>query len=428
MNKKPQWFNVLCQKKMLVILGLGFASGLPLGLSGSTLQAWYAVEGVDIVTIGFLALVGQPYVYKFLWSPLVDRWRFPFLGLRRGWVLVTQLALMITLCFMALLSPKLQPYHLAVVALGLAFFSATQDIAVDAYRTELLLPDERGLGSAMATVGYRIAMLVSTGLTLILAHYLGFSFTYFLMALLMAIGLIVTLWSNEPSHYPGLRPTFIKAWIEPFKEFFSRRHAIALLILVVLYKIGDAFAGSLVTAFLLKGVGFSLRDIGLVNKMGGLIATVAGAFVGGALMVRLGLFRALLIFGIIQALTNFFFLALSMMGTHYGMLILTVCAENFGSGLGTAAFMGLVMSLCNPRYTATQFALISALAAIGRVFVGPFSGMIVNQVGWTEFFAWTVVFAMPSLILLWCLRRTIQAYDNRSDESDIQILPIKANA
>lgn len=416
MKKIPLWLKVLFQKKMLIILGLGFASGLPLGLSGSTLQAWYAVDGVDIVTIGFLALVGQPYIYKFLWSPLVDNYPLPFLGLRRGWMLFTQLCLIAILCLMATLNPQLQPYHLAFMALCLAFFSATQDIVIDAYRTELLLPDERGLGSAMTTMGYRIAMIISAGLTMVIAHYHGFSFTYFLMAGLMGVGVIVTLWCYEPTHRRTSHYSFFKNYIEPFKEFLSRRHAILLLVLIVLYKIGDAFAGSLLTVFLLKGVGFSLRDIGLVNKIGGIVATLAGVFVGGALMVRLGLFRALLGFGVIQALTNLLFLCLSLMGPHYGMFIFTICAENFASGMGTSAFMAFVMSLCHPRYTATQFALITALAAVGRVVVGPLSGMLINQVGWTEFFAWTVIFAIPSLLLLWIMRTTICSYDNHSQE------------
>lgn len=415
--KKPEWLKVLLQKRMLLVLALGFVSGLPLGLSGTALQAWYAMDGVDVVTIGFLALVGQPYVYKFLWAPFMDKWRVPYLGRRRGWMLATQIGLIAVLCLMALSNPSAAPYQLAFLALCLAFLSATQDIAIDAYRTELLTPEERGMGTAMAVSGYRIAMLVSGGLTLIIAEYAGFSFTYFIMAACMGIGVFATLWAKEPQQYREPPPTFVAACIEPFKEFLTRSHAMSLLAFVVLYKLGDAFASTLTTAFLLKGVGFTLKDVGLINKTGGLISTLFGVFVGGVLMVRIGLFRSLLGFGIIQALTNILFFVLALMGPSYAMLIITVCLENFGGGLGTAAFMALVMSLCNPRFTATQFALISALAAVGRVFVGPVAGILVESVGWAEFFLWTVLFAVPGLILLLWLRPTINDYEARQEEA-----------
>ncbi len=429
MIKKPDWLRLLLQKRMMLVLLLGFASGLPLGLSGTALQAWYAMDGVDVVTIGFLALVGQPYVYKFIWAPFMDKWRVPYLGRRRGWMLVTQIALIGVLCLMAMSNPSSDPYTLAFFALCLAFLSATQDIAIDAYRTELLRPEERGMGTSMAVTGYRIAMLVSGGLTLIVADYAGFSFTYFLMAALMGVGIIATFWAKEPQAYREPPPTFAAACIEPFKEFLTRRNALALLAFIILYKLGDAFASTLTTAFLLKGVGFSLKEVGLINKTGGLISTLFGVFVGGVMMVRLGLFRSLLGFGIIQALTNLLFYALALMGPNYGMLVATVCLENFGGGLGTAAFMALVMSLCNPRYTATQFALISALAAVGRVFVGPAAGIMVENVGWAEFFLWTVVFAAPGLILLIWLRPTINQYEANQDTAvQSGIEEAKANA
>ncbi len=429
MNRKPTWLSLLMQKRMLLILLLGFVSGLPLGLSGTALQAWYAMDGVDVVTIGFLALVGQPYVYKFIWAPMMDKYRLPFLGLRRGWMLASQIGLIGVLCAMALLNPTSAPYQLAFLALCLAFLSATQDIAIDAYRTELLKPEERGMGTSMAVSGYRIAMLVSGGLTLILADYVGFSFTYFLMAALMGIGVFATLWAKEPLAHRDVSPSFLKACIEPFKEFLSRKSAIMLLAFVVLYKLGDAFASTLTTAFLLKGVGFTLKEVGYINKTGGLISTLFGVFVGGILMVRLGLFRSLLLFGIIQALTNFLFYMLANMGPHTGMLITTVCLENFGGGLGTAAFMALVMSLCNPRFTATQFSLIGALAPVGRVFVGPAAGYMVEAVGWSEFFLWTMVFALPGLILLVILRPTINQYEaNKEETLQNAIEEAKANA
>ncbi|MFI4936877.1 MAG: AmpG family muropeptide MFS transporter [Candidatus Berkiellales bacterium] len=418
MKNKPAWFHLLFQRKMLLILMLGFASGLPLGLSGTTLQAWYTMADVDIVTIGFLSLVGQPYVYKFVWAPLLDKWRLPFLGLRRGWIIATQCGLSAILCWMGFSDPANAPGQLAFLALCLAFLSATQDIAYDAYRTEMLTEKERGLGIAMTTYGYRIAMLVSTSLTLIIAHYTGFSFAYFLMAALMLIGVIATLLGKEPEHHRLPEMPFVKACMEPFKEFLSRKNAIILLFFIVLYKLGDAFAGSLTTSFLLKGVGFTLQDVGVVNKLGGILASLCGVFVGGLLLNKLGMFKALLWFGICQAVTNLLFYGLTFTGPHYGMLVLTVCGENFAGGLGTAAFMGFVMSLCNLQHTATQFALFSAIAAIGRVFTGPSAGILVNTVGWDEFFLWSVVVALPGLILLLVLRSTINQYDNTWQEQE----------
>lgn len=428
MKNNPTWLNLLLQKKMLLILLLGFASGLPLGLSASTLQAWYAMDGVNMVTIGFLALVGQPYVYKFLWSPVLDKYRLPFLGLRRGWMISTQLAIILVLVLMSFMQPATSPYQLAFLALCLTFLSATQDIAIDAYRTELLTVQERGMGTSMAVTGYRIAMLVSGGLTMIIAHYSSFSFTYLLMAGLMSVGVFATFWGKEPMHYREKPVNFLIACIEPFKEFFSRKHAVYLLAFIVLYKLGDAFAGSLTTAFLLKGVGFTLVEVGYINKTIGLVSTLLGVFVGGVVMVRLGLYRSLLGFGILQALTNLLFYILAVVGQNVPLLILTVFSENFSGGLGTAAFMALVMSLCNARFTATQFALLSSFSAIGRVFVGPAAGYLVQSVGWAEFFVWTVLFAVPGLVLLWKLRDTVFGYETSQQQSIISEAVSEAKA
>ena len=402
---------------MLLILVLGFVSGLPLGLTGTTLQAWYTVEGVDIVTIGFLSLVGQPYVYKFLWAPFMDKWRLPFLGLRRGWMLATQCALIISLLAMAFTQPSQEPYYLAFLGLCVAFFSASQDIAIDAYRTELLTAQERGLGTSMAVSGYRIAMLVSSGLTLMLAHYVGFAFTFVLMAALMALGIIATLFAKEPVHYREPSPHFLKACVAPFKDILTRPFALGFLLFIMIYKLGDVFAGGLTTVFLLNEVGFTLLDLGITYKTIGTVATLSGAFVGGALMVKIGLYRSLFIFGIVQALTNLLFLLLSWAGPDYGILLATIFLDNFGGGLGNTAFMVLIMSLCRPPYTATQFALLSAITAIGRVYVGPFAGLLVKQLGWSQFFIWTVILAVPGLFLLWILRKPIAEFDGEYSKS-----------
>ncbi len=394
---------------MLIILLLGFASGMPLGLSGTTLQAWYAVEGLSLVTIGFLGLVGQPYIYKFIWAPAIDRYAPLPMGRRRSWMLITQCLLVLFLIIIAFFNPSSAPLGLAFLALGLSFISATQDIAIDAYRTEILSQEDRGLGAAMGVAGYRIAMLVSGGLTLVLAQYLGFKATYLLMAACMSIAIIATLKSEEPKIY-GVPPlNFKQACILPFVEFLNRKNAIALLLLVILYKLGDAFAGSLTTTFLLRGVGFSLLDVGVINKTVGLAATLLGVFVGGVMLSRTALFKALFVFGVIQAVSNLTYMGLIWTDLNYTVMGCAVFLENFGGGLGTAAFCALLMSLCDKRYTATQFALLSALSAVGRVYVGPVAGLLVESFGWAEFFLWSVIVSIPGLLLLFWLKEEIES-------------------
>jgi PAT family beta-lactamase induction signal transducer AmpG len=403
--------NPLFQKKMLVILLLGFASGLPLGLTGATLQAWYTVADVDLATIGLLALIGQPYVYKFMWAPLMDRFHpGPIqLGKRRGWMLITQLGLLLSIGLMATLEPQTQPYLLALVGLMVAILSATQDIVIDAYRTEILTPQEHGLGAAMAVSGYRIAMLCSGGLTLIVASYIGFPMTYISIALLLLLGSLGVLIAQEPTGYRVIPLNFKAAFTEPFIDFLQRKHAWALLALVILYKLGDAFAGSLTLTFLIREVGFSLATMGILNKSVGLCSTLLGVFCGGFLLTKLNLFQALLWFGVIQALTNLSYLALNLVGANYFLLGTAVSLENFGGGLGTAAFMALMMRLCTPGLAATQFALLSALSAIGRVFIGPIAGVLAAKGGWSAFFMWSQLFALPGVILLIYLKRCFDA-------------------
>lgn len=415
MNKSISQF---INKRFVVVLILGFASGLPLGLTGATLQAWYTTEGVDVVTIGFLALVGQPYVYKFLWAPVVDKVSVPIIGRRRSWIMFSQLLIIGLLITMAFVPPKSFPLALGLLALSLAVCSATQDIAIDAYRTEILKATERGSGAAFAVAGYRIAMLVSGGLALVIAGYFGFTITYLLMAVTMLIGLVCAVLAKEPKLYNKPPPSFTAAFAKPFAEFFSRENALALLILIVLYKMGDAFAGTLTTTFLLRGVGFSLVDVGLINKTVGMAATLIGAFFGGYLLSKLGLYRSLMWFGILQAVTNGLFMLLAIMGKSYYLMVLTISLENLAGGMGTAAFLALIMTLCNPSYTATQFALLSALSAVGRVFVGPAAGFMVNSIGWIEFFFWTIIFSIPGLVLLWWLRGTIYSYEGDKNNLD----------
>lgn len=400
-----------------LILILGFSAGLPLGLTGTTLQAWYTVEHVDIVTIGMLALIGQPYVYKFLWAPFLDRFVLPFgKGRRRGWMLFTQITLVLLLGIMSQLNPGEHSGFLALTALAVAFFSATQDIAVDAYRTEILKPESRGIGAAMFVAGYRIAMLVSAGFAMIMANFYGFENTYLLMSALMLIGVAATFLSKEAPiqqnlSAENLKPLSLKsAFVSPLKEFFSRENAIGLISLIILYKLGDAFAGTLTTTFLIREVGFNLLDVGLTNKTTGLAGSIIGAFVGGFALSRMGLFKALLTFGILQAVSNLGFYLLCFTGPDYPVMVSTVFIENFCGGMGTAAYLALIMSLCDTRYTATQFALLSALSAIGRVFVGPLAGIMVKQLGWADFFVASVILSLPGIMLLFWFKAPINKF------------------
>ncbi|ROH84153.1 MFS transporter [Pseudomethylobacillus aquaticus] len=406
------YLEIFRSRRVAVIFLLGFSSGLPLALTGGTLQAWMTVAGVDLATIGIFTLVGLPYTWKFLWSPLMDRFVPPLLGRRRGWIAATQLLLALGIAAMGAMDPVNMPWALAGLAVLVAFSSASQDVVFDAYRADVLRPAERGIGAAVSVLGYRLAMLVSGALALILSDLIGWQQTYWLMALLMLGAIAATLFGPEPETQITPPRTLAEAVVEPLREFFSRHGAWALLLLIVLYKLGDAFAGSLTTAFLIRGVEFTATEVGAINKGMGLIATLVGVVVGGTLMIRLGLFRSLLLFGILQAVSNLTFMWLAAVGKSYWIMALAVGIENLAGGMGTAAFVALLMALCNPRFTASQFALLSALAAVGRVYVGPVSGYLVESIGWVTFFGLTFLIALPGLLLLWRLRERLQALDH----------------
>jgi len=394
------------------VLLLGFSSGLPLALTGGTLQAWMTVEGVDLGTIGIFTLVGLPYTLKFLWSPLLDRFVPPMLGRRRGWILIFQITLMVLIATMSGFSPKNVPWTVAFLAVMIAFMSASQDVVIDAYRTDILRERERGLGAGVFVTGYRIAMIVSGALALIFSEILGWRLTYLLMAGVLTLGVLATLFGPEPEEKVIPPRTLAEAVGGPLKEFFSRSGAWVFLALIVLYKLGDAFAGSLTTAFLIRGAEFSVGEVGAINKGMGLIATILGALFGGVIMARLGMFRALLYFGILQAVSNLSFMVLAYIGKSYSMMVFAVAFENLAGGMGTVSFLGFLMALCNHRYTATQFALLSALASLGRVFVGPPSGFLADHTGWPVFFFITFLVALPGLGLLWWMRKTIEGLNH----------------
>lgn len=401
----------LCANRRLwIILGFGFASGLPLGLGGATLQAWYANAGLDIALIGMLTLVGQPYVLKFLWAPALDKLQFPWLTVRRDWILAMQILLIACLLWISFQDPLKGPLILAFSAVLLAIASATQDMAIDAYRTELLKPDERGLGSAMYVGGYRIAMLVSGGGSLILAHYLGFQKVYAIMAGLMCLTLAITFWSPAVSmSAPKRKLDWKEVFVEPWRQWQTRPQAWLILLFIVTYKLADAFSGSLITVFLLKGLTFTLVEVGWMNKVVGLVATLMGAFIGGLCLVRYSLYRSLMVFGILQGGTNAAYLGLALLGTPSILVTAgAVFVENLCAGMGTSAFVAFLMSLCHKKYAATQFALFTALSAVGRVWVGPVAGHLVSASGWVTFFVWSILIALPGLVLLRVLRKNLQ--------------------
>lgn len=402
------YLEIFRSRRVAVVCLLGFSSGLPLALTSGTLQAWMTVSGVDLATIGIFTLVGIPYTWKFLWAPFMDRFVPPFLGRRRGWIAAMQALLGVGIAVMGSLNPATMPWALAALALMVAFISASQDVVFDAYRADVLRPAERGIGAAVSVLGYRLAMLVSGALALILSDQIGWQNTYWLMAALMVAAIGATLFGPEPEVELKPPKTLTEAVIEPLREFFSRHGAWGLLLLIVLYKLGDAFAGSLTTAFLIRGVEFTPTEVGAINKGMGLIATLIGVIFGGVLMARLGLFRSLLLFGILQAISNLTFMWLASIGKDYAVMVLAVGFENLAGGMGTAAFVALLMSMCDKRFTASQFALLSALAAVGRVYVGPASGYMVEAIGWTTFFGFTFLMALPGLWLLFAMRRTVE--------------------
>jgi PAT family beta-lactamase induction signal transducer AmpG len=404
--------SLIFNRRMSVMFLLAFSSGLPLALSTSTLQAWMASVDIDIKTIGLFTLVQIPYVLKFFWAPLMDRYSLPGFDRRRSWIFFSQCLLVVVIVLMAFSDPGESIHLMGILALAIAFLSASQDIAFDAYRADMLTEKERGMGAGISVTAYRIALIVSGAGVLIMADHIGWRPAFLIISLLFLFGMAGVFLGPDTGRDVKPPATLDEAVIQPFMEYLQRDSALLFLLLIVLYKLGDAFAGSLTTAFLVSGLGFSVSDVGVINKFIGLIMTIMGALLGGVLMFRIGLFYALLWFGVLQAFTNLGFMMLSWYGKSYGGAVLVIGMENFAGGMGTAAFVALLMALCNHRYTATQFALLSALAAVGRVFVGPPSGQLVVWLGWTEFFFITFLAALPGLFLLHLLKPGFKPLDH----------------
>ncbi|MGG6295312.1 AmpG family muropeptide MFS transporter [Leptolyngbya sp. AN02str] len=394
--------QVFSSRKMAALLLLGFASGLPLFLTSRTLQAWMTVENIDLGAIGAFSLVALPYSLKFLWSPLLDRFVPPFLGRRRGWLVIMQVCLTLAIAAMALQNPRQSLQLLAINALLIAFFSASQDIAFDAYRTDLLEEREMGAGAALSVLGYRVALLVTGALALVLADRLTWPLVYLCMAGLMLLSVLCSIWAPEPAGRDRPPETLAAAVKLPFLEFFQRSgvtKGILILAFITLYRFGDALVNNMATPFLLQ-TGFSQTDIGTIQGGMGLLATIVGTLVGGAVLSQLGIHRSLWVFGGLQALSNLAYFILATVGQNYPTMVLTINVENFCGGLGTAGFVAFLMSLCNPRFSATQYALLSSLMAVSRdILVAP-AGTLAEQTGWPLFFLCTIFAAVPGLALL----------------------------
>jgi len=391
--------KTIFSRRMLTSLLMGFSCGLPLLLTISVLQAWMKEEGVDLTVIGLMALVGLPYTVKFLWAPFLDRFTLPFLGRRRGWMLVSQIMLMLVICWLGLTSPTKNPWLVAFVAFLVTFFSASQDIIVDAYRREDLSDEELGLGSSLYINGYRLGMLLASGGGLIMADHMSFSSVYIIMGLCMLPGIITTIFSPEPENPAGTPKTIQDAVLLPLKEYFSRNGAWWILAFILLYKIGDTMASAMTTPFYLD-IGFSKSEIGTVVKLFGFWATIAGSLVGGIMMLRLGINRSLWIFGALQALSTAGFAVLAEIGHSIAALSTVIAFENLSSGMGTAAYVAFMASITNKKFTATQYALLSSLMGIPRVLASAPTGYFAKHMGWMSFFIMCTLIAIPGILLL----------------------------
>jgi PAT family beta-lactamase induction signal transducer AmpG len=401
MKNNPHFLHALLNKRMLICIFTGFSSGLPLYILVSLLPAWLKTEGVSLKEIGLFALIGLPFTWKFIWAPLFDRYALPF-GRRRGWLFVTQLGLFVSLPVFGFFHPQIDIRTIAFFCVWVAFLSASQDVVLDAYRRELLPDVELGLGNAVHVNAYKIASLVPGSLSLILADHMEWSSVFMITALFMLPGLVMTLLITEPALKNVAPKTLRAAVVEPFQEFITRNglnSALTVLLFIFLYKLGDSMATALATPFYLE-MGFSKTEIGLVAKNAGLWPSVIGGMLGGIWMMRLGINRALWIFGAVQMIAILGFAWLAMVGHSLPWLALVIGLEALGVGLGTAAFVAYIAHTTNPLYTATQFALFTSLAAVPRTFANAATGYLVEYFGWVNFFVLCFVLAIPGMLLL----------------------------
>ena len=384
---------------MIVTLIMGFSCGLPLLLTITVLQAWMKEEGVDLTVIGLMALVGLPYTLKFLWAPFLDRYTLPFLGRRRGWLLIAQIFLIFSIAGLGLTDPGGNPWMVAFAALLVTFFSASQDIVVDAYRREDLPDEELGLGSSLYINGYRVGMLLASGGGLILADHVSFSTVYLIMAACMLPGVLTTFFAPEPEIAAGTPESLKEAVLYPLIDYFSRKEALWILAFILFYKMGDTMASAMTTPFYLD-IGFSKTEIGAVVKLFGFWATIIGSLIGGVLMLRQGIYRSLWIFGFLQAISTAGFALLARIGHNISALSAVIAFENLSSGMGTAAYVAFMASITNKKFTATQYALLSSLMGVPRVLVSAPTGFFAKSLGWENFFIFCTLIAIPGMLLL----------------------------
>lgn len=393
-------------KRLLIVFILGFSSGLPLSLISSTLQAWYASCGMSVLVTGSLSLVSLPYAYRIFWGPLVDRYSLSNKGKRRSWIFTMQALLLLGFNAMAWLTPNQHPQLLAFLALLLACFSATQDVAIDAHRAEYLPVPEQALGASLAVFGYRLALLLSGGLALVMAADLGWAFTYRFMGFVMILGLLAIIFSKEPLVEKQEEGSFAHAFWAPIKELLARPRILPLVFFVICYKLGEAFTtttSGIVMPFLIQGLGFSLDTIGYINKILGVVSILLGGLTAGLLLIRYSLYRSLLLFGLLQALTNVLFVTLAMVGKSTTLLALAVFSDNFAAGMGSTALVALFMRLVDKRFTGTQFSILVAISTLPRILSGPVAAGIQMRIGWIGLYQLSVLLALlfiPFLILI----------------------------
>ncbi|MEO7501748.1 MAG: AmpG family muropeptide MFS transporter [Gemmatimonadaceae bacterium] len=425
---------VFGRPKMAALLFLGFSSGLPLYLTKTTLQAWMTTAGVSLTAIGVFSLLNAPYSLKFVWAPVLDRYVPPFLGRRRGWMLITQILLLVSIALMSLHDPKAGLMALGINALIIAFLSASQDITIDAYRTDILTKGELGPGTSVYVLGYRIALILTGWLALVLADRLSWPTTYVIMSTLMIVGIITTFRSPEPVLTDPRPASLTEAVVLPFKEFFQRSGfvpGLVTLLFIVLYKLPDSLTDNMKTSFLLK-TGFSQTEIGAVLGFAGIVATIVGGVLAGAVIVRLGVNKSLWVFAVFQALSNLSYYVLALAGKSHALMVTAVITENFGLGMVSAGLLAFMMAVCNKRFSATQFALLSSLMAASRdILVAP-AGKIAETTGWPGFFLFTVVSALPALVLLpvvapWARDMPRFAADRESEDAD-EVASLEASA
>ncbi len=417
------------QPRLIIIFFMGFASGLPLALSSATLFFWLAESGVALAAIGLFALVGAPYNFKFLWAPFIDRVPLPFLtrilGRRRSWMLLIQVGLMISIAVLGFSRPEAAPLLTAVCALAVAFFSASQDIVIDAYRIEILDADEQGAGAAMTQAGYRLGAIAAGAGALLLAEKIDWSQVYLVMAVLVVVGMVAAILAPDPelrnSDLADSRsgPGFRSMVIDPFVEFFQRNGlttAVIILAFILLYKLGDAYAGVMAYPFYYE-MGFTKSEVATVSKIFGVIATVIGVVIGGLIVKRYGIMPSLLGCGILQMLSNLMYAAQSIAGHDVQFLYFTIGIENLSGGMGSSAFVAYLSVLCNIRYTGTQFALFTSFMAFGRTLLSASSGWMVELAGWFDFFVISTIVALPGLLLLlWMMRNLPMSVQSNAPE------------